>query len=69
MKPETEIRNLKREVKDLKYDRDRFQTNCRLQENAAKEALREVQEWKERFDKLLERQGLPPEFAKIGTQM
>ena len=60
MKPETEIRNLKRELNRISKDRDLYMRDEKkaLRERAAYlkisvEAKQEVEEWKKRFDLLL----------------
>lgn len=55
MKPETEIRNLKRDVKSLRYELKLADENTRAYRARATKAEQEVAEWKARFDALLMR--------------
>ena len=53
MKPETEIRNLKREVNKLRRDYTNASDARRVLLMERDEARREIADWKERFDLLL----------------
>ena len=71
MKPETEIRNLKREVRSANSERDYLRSQLRALESKrtatetrAVKAEAEVADWKRRFDIVLER--LPSEGVKDG---
>lgn len=55
MKLETEIRNLKRELKHMMADRDYWRVESKKWENAYKAAKENRDEWEDRFDELLTR--------------
>ena len=60
MKPETEIRNLKREVRLLTKSKGRWQEQATYLEGRMRKAEKEVAEWKVRFDLLLRREEPKP---------
>lgn len=62
MKPETEIRNLKRDIKRWYAERETLRTERESYRIRATKAEQEVAEWKRRFDALLAH--TPPEPSK-----
>ncbi len=53
MKPETEIRNLKRELRAMQRERDKYNTDSRNWKAAYLESLDRAEAWERRFDALL----------------
>ena len=60
MKPETEIRNLKRELKRERSERWTWEGEAKNNYKLYVEAKRERDEWKARFDVLLRREEPKP---------
>ena len=60
MKPETEIRNLKRYLAEVRRDYLSMQETARALRRRAESSEREVAEWKARFDILLRREEPKP---------
>jgi len=60
MKPETEIRNLKREIKGLRSEKWKWEGEAKNNYKLLVAAEREAAEWKARFDVLLRREEPKP---------
>lgn len=57
MKPETEIRNLKRELREALEHNRRLTRERNSSDNVVSGLMAEVKEWKARFDTLLDKLG------------
>ena len=55
MKPETEIRNLRRELRGARAERDEYERYSRKWKAAHRKAREDADEWKRLFAQLLQR--------------